>query len=132
ALTLDDSGTTTGATWSVQTGSVSGPSPGTISFTAGQVTQMTLDGGSGGNSFFVGDTGPTTRINAGTGIDSVTVTGSTAPLTIDGQGVGGAAGSDTVQLTAGAGITGTVNIVGTTGTTSLVVSDLDSPTPRTA
>lgn len=119
ALTLDDSGGTVGQNWTIAPTSVSGASPGAISWTAGQINQLNIQGGSGNNVFNVNDTSATTSLNPGTGSDSITILATTNPLTINSQGGGG---SDTVTLTGGRAIAGALSLTGDTGQIGLTVS----------
>ena len=76
-------------------GEIRNLAPGKITYNAARVASLTVNGGSGGNTFFVFATAPgrPTTLNAGSGVDTVKV-GSffdktdtiQGPLTINGQG----------------------------------------------
>ena len=96
---------------------------------------LTINGGSGGNTFNVNHTTSfvTTDLNTGTGVDMVNVfaTGNNS-LTIDGQ-----AGADTVTLGALAGVgmqhlTGMIDVTNTTGSAALILDDSQDTTGQTA
>jgi hypothetical protein len=106
ALTLDDSEDTLGQTALLfndgTNGQVTGLSPATINYVDGDVSSLTVNGGSGGNTFTVDGTinnpfvvPALTTLNTGLGDDSTTVEATNAggPLTINGQ-----AGQDTVSI----------------------------------
>ncbi len=140
-LTVNDSADTTGRTANISSTQLTGlthPTPLTVSsITYANLSALTIDGGSGGNTFNVTGTpaGITTTINSGTGADTTTVdsTGnisSQCALDINGQG-----GADTVTL-GNAGNTqnllGSISISNTGGLTNLTVNDSADTTGRTA
>ena len=130
-LTLDDSQDALARTATLTGSTESGLAPAEILYAAqasatGGVTALTVNGGSGGNTFTVDGTlassaFPTDEVlNSGTGSDTVNVLATTAggPLTIHGQG-----GNDQVNLTSAgslAGIAGAVSIDNTTGHTAIL------------
>jgi hypothetical protein len=127
-LVVDDGGDTTGRTVTVSSGEVSGLAPADISWTAtssatGGVTGLTINGGSGGNTFNVDNTSnfyTSTLLNTGTGSDTVNVYATTGALNVNNPG-----GQDSVYVTVQGhvqGISGGVNVSGR-GTTSLTVDD---------
>jgi hypothetical protein len=74
ALLLDDSGDAQAKTVIVTSSAVTGLSQGTINYRAGQVSSLTIDGGSGGNTFNVQSlpASPTQlAINGGTGTNTL-------------------------------------------------------------
>ena len=90
-MTLDDSGDTTGRTVTltsksqVQTCTVSGMSPAPITYLYG--ANLIIEGGSGGNTFTVINTGNFyTFLQTGTGNDTVNVQATTISLYIDNSG----------------------------------------------
>jgi hypothetical protein len=132
-LSVDDSGDTQPQLAALTGTSVAGLGSAGITFAANELHSLTVKGGSGGNSFLVLDTpavpanAPGTMLLAGRGADTVFVTGTSGPLTIDG---GGAA--DTVVLgynpVAGryatlAGLRGALGVLDSGGTVNLFVED---------
>jgi len=138
ALNFHDENDTTGQTWtldnndSVPTGSVAVTGSATTTYNPVDLAELTVNGGSGGNTFNVINTtalAPTT-LNTGTGADTVNVfhTGD-ATLAINGQG-----GSDTVTLGALAtapfgmqGLNGMINVTNDLGVTTLILNDSTDP-----
>jgi hypothetical protein len=61
--------------------------PAEVNFAPGSLSRLTVEGGGGGNTFAVADTGSgfTTTLDSGTGQDLVFVRGTTGPLVVDGQ-----------------------------------------------
>jgi hypothetical protein len=132
ALTLDDSQDTTGQTALLfndgTNGQVTGLSPATINYVDNDVSSLTVNGGSGGNTFTVDGTidnpfsAPAlTTLNTGVGDDStfVEATNAIGPLTINGQ-----AGQDTVSISffgSVANILGAVLISNSFGFTDITV-----------
>jgi hypothetical protein len=117
------------------TGTVTGLAPGTITFTPDQTTGLTIDGGSGGNTFGVEGIDPvgTTTLNTGTGADVVAV-GSTSGGTLD---VNGQAGDDTVTIGDAADggvqlIAGTTDITNASGSTAVILDDTADTTGQNA
>ena len=100
-------------------GTVSGLSPGTITYEAADTASLTVNGGTGANIFTIsatptnsvgGSGGPAITLNSGTGNDTVYLTGGQGAgttLTLNGQGgtdtlkVTGAAAADAFSLVAG-------------------------------
>jgi hypothetical protein len=151
SLTVDDSVDTIGRAATLsdvaigggRVGTITGLGPATISWiptssASGGVTDLTVKGGSGGNTFNVTNTSTfltSTTLNTGTGGDTVNVSGTTGALNVvnpAGQdsvfvgGNGSALGGGNVQ-----GITGAVSVSGA-GATDLVVDDGGDTTGRTA
>jgi uncharacterized repeat protein (TIGR01451 family) len=137
-LTVNDSADGAGQTASISATDVTGLAPATISYTTADLHSLTVDGGTGGNTFTVTNTpanvftAVTTTLNAGAGADAVTVQATSgfngATLNIDGT-----AGSDTVTLgNAGSvqGIAGTVNVENHFGFNRLVLDDSADATAR--
>ncbi len=133
ALTLDDSEDTTGQTATITdngtSGSVTGLSPANINYTDSALSSLTINGGSGGNTFTVDGTltnpfvpSPTvTTLNKGSGsFNSVDVTATNAGSLLDLTGTGG---PDTVTITGSNPNTllGMVNINEAPGSTNLVI-----------
>jgi hypothetical protein len=141
ALSVDDSGDTTGRAFTITNGAIAGTGlPAAINYTAGsssEVTSVTVDGGSGGNTFNVLSTGSgtSTTLDTGDGNDATNVRATSGPLTVQGQD-----GTDTVvvgslaPLLGGtlANITGPVSVANATGTTALSVDDSGDSSPKTA
>src|SRR5262249_8407183 len=87
SVTLHDQGTTTPQTYTVKADTVRRDSgPLFVSFDA-SLEKLTVNGGSGGNTFNVQDTSKNavTTLNTGTGADTVNVQGTTGALTVNGQ-----------------------------------------------
>ncbi|MGA2497783.1 MAG: FG-GAP-like repeat-containing protein, partial [Tepidisphaeraceae bacterium] len=144
ALNLHDENDVTARTWTMNdndggnTGSIAiGPGIATTNYVPADISSLTINGGSGGNTFVVNNTtafAPTT-LNAGTGADSVNVLGTgNNTLNIHGQ-----AGQDTVTLGGNSapplgmqGLNGTINVDNTLGFTSLVLDDALDTAGRTA
>jgi Bacterial Ig-like domain len=116
ALTLDDSEDTTGQTATMTdngtTGTVTGLSPATINYTDAGISSLTVNGGSGGNTFTVDGTlvnpafNPTPEtLNTGAGDDTTSVQATSAGSTLT---VNGGAGQNTLNYDAG-GLTPTVS-----------------------
>ena len=138
-LTFHDENDTTGHTWTLDNDDSSGMfgtasvalSGGiaTTTYQPGDINSpLTINGGSGGNTFIVNNTTSfvTTDLNTGTGADTVDVfaTGSNT-LNINGQD-----GLDTVTLGALAGVgmqnlSGTINVSNTLDFTALTLDDSD-------
>ena len=129
SLTVNDTSDTNLATVSLNDdasgGSVVFAQGPTFSFKNGFLTTLTVDGGSGGNTFTVNNTPATvpTTIYTGAGTNTVYVidTGTGSLLTIHGQG-----GQDTVDIGDGHASTydGDVSVDNTqAGSTNLVVDD---------
>src|SRR5262249_22296354 len=87
ALTLDDSNVGTPKTATITTTTVTGLAPATIDYTNASLTSLTINGGYGGNTFVVQKppAGANTTLNAGNGVDTVYVVGTTGPLTVNTQ-----------------------------------------------
>ena len=114
-VTVDDSADTTARTVTLGTappagdsdvfGTVSGLTPATITYESADTSSLTLDGGTGGNTFNVTDTptnqfggsgGTAISLNTGAGNDAVNVTGMGAGTTL---AVNGQAGDDDLSVT---------------------------------
>ncbi|MDB5309404.1 MAG: hypothetical protein JWO38_3606 [Gemmataceae bacterium] len=102
ALTIDDSTDATARTVTATNAQVTGLAPATISYTANDLIALTVDGGSGGNTFNVTSTifSSANTFNGGTGNDTlnITVTGLGANSV---NAFNGQAGSDTIAVTEG-------------------------------
>jgi hypothetical protein len=88
-------------------GTITGLAPATITYTDGDVSSVTVSGGSGGNTFIVENTAsinsaPVTTLNSGIGKDFVTVHGTSGDLVVNGQD-----GSDLVDV----GLNGSVQSI---------------------
>jgi len=144
-LTFHDENDTTGHTWTLDnddignTASValSGGIATTSYLPADLASPLTINGGSGGNTFNVDNTTAfvVTDLNTGTGANTVNVfkTGHNT-LNINGQG-----GADTVTLGALAtapfgmqGLSGTINVTNTSPLTALTLDDSADTTGQTA
>jgi hypothetical protein len=135
-LDLNDSNDTTGHTVSMSDGSISGLAPATIYWTAtsaftGGVNHLEVDGGSGGNTFNVSNTGNFdlgTDLNTGSGDDTVNVYATTGGLYVNNP-----AGLDLIYVGQGnmSNIDGFVNVYGN-GETNLILDYSSDPTGRTA
>jgi acrosin len=108
------------------------PTPAVITFFQNALSTLTLDGGSGGNTFTVGNTfislfvAPTTTINSGAGNDTVNVQATTGPLVVNGVG-----GADTLNVGNNGsvqGIKGAVTVGSSGGVMTLNVDDHADPT----
>jgi hypothetical protein len=127
SLSLDDSADRTARNNVVLTAfTLSGLSPALISWTARDINNLNISGGTGGNTFTVRTTPPgvaaaQATINTGTGTDTVNVLATQRKLTINGQRA-----IDSVSLgNAGSvqGIQGAVNVTNAAGLTSLSIDD---------
>jgi Ca2+-binding RTX toxin-like protein len=146
SLVVDDRGDPTGRAATLSDGMITGltPAPATIGWTptssaTGGVTDLTVFGGSGGNTFTVTDTSNfyySTSLRTGTGNDTVNVEGTTGALRVfnpGGQdsvyvGSNGSAPGGNVQ-----GINGAVIVSSFGGgPTSLVVDDSGDTQPQSA
>ncbi|AGA30390.1 beta strand repeat-containing protein [Singulisphaera acidiphila] len=126
SLTLDDSGGTVGRNWTIAPASVSGASPSPINWTSGQVGQLNIRGGSGGDSFTVNDTSAATRINPGAGSDSLAILGTTNALVIDESGASPTAPIDSVRVALGPAIGGALSFLGSSRNTNLILDGTNS------
>jgi len=132
ALNFHDENDTTGQTWTLDnddvgsTGSVAVTGLGTTSYIPDDLGSLTINGGSGGNTFTVNNTSGffVTTLNTGTGNDTVGVfaTGNNT-LNIHGQ-----SGFDTVSLGGLASVgmqslTGVINVTNTDGFNTLTLDD---------
>lgn len=131
-LTIDDSADATGRTAILNPASITGLAPAAINWTITDIATLTINGGSGGNTFTVTGTAPgfADTLNTGTGSDTVTVQGTSNTLNVNGQN-----GADTVTIgNAGSvqGINGVVNITNAFAFTSIIVDDSADGTARTA
>ena len=143
SLNFHDENDTTGQTWTLDNddatfiGTVAVTGSATTTYDPADLSQMTINGGSGGNTFVVDDTSgfyPTT-LNTGTGNDYTQVYASgDNVLNIDGQN-----GIDTVYLGGSSvaplgmqGLSGTINISNDLGLTNIVLDDSEDPVGQTA
>jgi hypothetical protein len=96
---LDDSADSSNRTATVSSGGVTGLTPKPINFTSFSVTSLTIDGGMGTNRYTVTDTpvAGSMTLNTGTGMDTVAVQGTSAPLTVDTPS-GGSSSSSVVTV----------------------------------
>src|SRR5262249_35708838 len=92
------------------TGTVSGPAPAPIHYPTGDVSTLTVNGGSRGNTFNLQATAVTTVVNAGSGSDTINV--GSAANTLD-------------------AIRGGLTVNGQGGTNTLNINDQGSTTPHT-
>jgi hypothetical protein len=148
ALTVDDGGDTTGRTATLANvpffgtflGAVTGLAPAAIEWIptgspSGDVTGLTVYGGSGGNTFTVtGTSNFLTTLSTGTGNDTVNVEATTGALYVDNSG-----GQDQVYVGSnGSALSGNVQaihggvFVSGTSATALTVDDGGDTTGRTA
>ncbi len=138
-LNFNDQDDATGQTWTVGTGSVqmSGSQP--VTFLPGDLTQLTLNGGSGGNTFNVSDipgNGVTTTLNAGAGTNNntVNVTGTSAGATLNIDAQGGASNNVVLGNAPGVGAQGlidattTINVEDSSGQATLSIDDSQDAT----
>lgn len=140
-LTVDDSSDTHSQGATLTATSVTGLGSAGVGFVAAELHSLTVSGSSGGNTFLVLDTpggllnSVATSLRGGQGADTVFVTGTTGPLTID----GGGGFSDTVvlgfnpflgQYTTLAGLHGTVGVQDTGGLVNLFVEAPTDPAGR--
>jgi hypothetical protein len=135
-LTLDDSGDTRPQTATLTGTALTGLGSAGVGFVGAELHSLTVNGGSGGNTFLVLDTPASSALHSGRGADAVFVTGTTGALTIDGGG-----SSDTVvlgfnpvlgQYTTLAGLRGAVGVADAGGLANLFVEDPSDTAPRTA
>lgn len=131
ALTADDSASAASVVAVLDAGKLSNFTPAfyDITFTAAQLSGLTVKGGSGGNVIYVAATpsGITTNVNSGTGADFVQVLATTGPLTVQGQN-----GADTVVIgDAGltANIAGNVHVANALSKSTLIVDDSADTNP---
>ena len=146
SIVVDDSADSTARTVTVtsasaSTGKISGLAPADITYEYFDTSDLTINGGSGGNTITVNETALapfTTTLNSGTGGDAVNVqaTGDSSSWSIKGQ-----AGQDTVVIgsnapatTGGtlAGIAGPVDVDNSLGFTDLTIDDSVDSTGHTA
>jgi hypothetical protein len=137
ALIVDDSGDPTGQKVNIMNGSINGTwSAGTIHYTGGQLSSLTILGGGGGNAFTIsGTSSQTLNLNSGTGNDVVNVQAISGPLNLVGQ-----TGSDTVTLGSLApaiggalnNLQGAITISNPSGATALTIDDSGDAGTRTA
>ena len=134
SLNFHDENDSTGQTWTLDnddttfTGTVAVTGSATTTYNPADLSDLTVNGGSGGNTFIVNNTSGfyATTLNTGTGDDTTTVfaTGDNT-LNINGQN-----GTDTVTLGGSTvaplgmqGLNGTINVGNALGMTSLVLDD---------
>jgi hypothetical protein len=135
SLTINDSNDTTGRTVTMGDGSVGGLGTGGISWvptstSAGGVTHVEVDGGSGGNTFNINNTSSlfgNTLLNTGAFSDTVNVFATQGGLNVVNPG-----GSDSINVGRGnlGSINGFVNVSGA-GATSLDLDDSSDTVVRT-
>jgi hypothetical protein len=143
SLIVDDGGDTTGRTATMSGSRITGLAPATISWVPTSsathgVTDLTVYGGSGGNTFTVTGTSNFynyTLLNTGTGADYVNVEGTTGTLDVYNP----AGGRDTTYIGSnGSSLGGTVQTINGpvyaygAGPTQLLVDDSGDTTGRTA
>src|SRR5262249_44794071 len=87
-VTVDDSADTTAANVVLSSSSLTGLPMGPINFGTGGINTLIFIGGSGDNSYTITSTPASqgTILNTGSGVDSITVQGTSFPLTILGDG----------------------------------------------
>ncbi|HXD86139.1 MAG TPA: VCBS repeat-containing protein [Urbifossiella sp.] len=123
SLTVDDSENTNPVSAIVDDGAIRDLAPADITFTAGDLSSLTVDGGGQGNTFIVAATpaGIATMLNSGLGDDQVQVLASTGALAINGID-----GHDSVTIGDSGvtqGVAGNVAISNVDGRTDLTVDD---------
>jgi streptogramin lyase len=140
-LVVDDSADPTPTSVTLTPTTITGLAPAVIAYSG--ISNLTIDGGSGGNQVTIQNTaaGTSTTVNSGYGIDFVYVRGTTGPLSVNTQGSTGSAftGFEDVILGAGtaslSGIQGplTVNTVGRPGLdyATMALYDTATTTPQT-
>lgn len=118
-------------------GSITGLAPASINYRLYDTTTVTVDGGSGGNTFDVngGNSLYETYLNTGSGNDTVNVTATNA-ISLGGGGglrIDGQAGHDNVTIgdSTLSAIAGAVDVVNTSGSTALTVADYGDSTGHT-
>ena len=143
SLNFHDENDTTGQTWtldnddSVPTGTVAVTGSATTTYNPADLSDMTINGGSGGNLFLVDNTSgfyPTT-LNTGTGNDFVNVF-ATGDFTLNIQGQNGddlvTLGGSGVAPLGMQGLAGTINVDNTLGSTDLVLDDSENTVATSA
>jgi hypothetical protein len=107
SLIVDDSANSTDSTVTLSASSLTGLSVGPINFGTGGVSELTITGGNGNNTYIITGTPATggTTLNTGGGVDIVNIQGNSLPLTIN--GVSGS-GGDTFRFADGASLTGDI------------------------
>ena len=142
-LTIDDSADTAGRTATLSRGSISGLAPATITWSVFDMGTLTVNGGSGGNTFNVFETVLSTvsNLNTGAGNDTVNVQcvlGGSA-INVNGQG-----GNDNVNvffsvldsshgssLAGFSSILGAINVSNATGATNLTLDTTSESSAQT-
>ncbi len=143
SLNFHDENDATGQTWTLDNddttfiGTVAVTGSATTTYDPADLSDMTVNGGSGGNTFIVDSTSgffPTT-LNTGTGDDTTNVF-ATGDFTLN---INGQNGTDAVTLGASTaaplgmqGLTGTINVGNALGMTNLVLDDSQDTTGQTA
>jgi hypothetical protein len=141
-LYVNDSADTTGRTVNMSDGAITGLAPANIYWSDnapgsyyGGVNYLEVDGGSGGNGYFITNTSPFsdyTYLSTGSGSNYIAISGTTGALYVD-----GGSGSQYVYVGGGPsgvqGITGYVDVYNSksTGSSRLVVDDTGDTTART-
>jgi hypothetical protein len=138
-LTVDDSPDAVGRNATISDSSITNLAPAAISYTAQNLSSLTVNGGGGGNTFTVTNTpagfnlsNTPTNLNSGTGVDHVNVQGTASATTLNLQGQNG---GDVVNVgNAGSvqGINGTINIQNDFSFDALTIDDSADATSRTA
>ncbi len=132
ALTVDDSADPSPRTGALlESALINGVASVGIAFS--NLSSLTVDGGSHGNTYTFADTAAPTTLNTGTGHNSFFVLGTHAPLTIN-DATTGTSPDDITVGNAGSvqGILGAVTVVGSPTLTQLTVDDSADPTGRNA
>ena len=137
ALTVDDSGDTTGRNATISDTSITNLGPAAINYHAADLSSLTINGGSDGNTFTVTNTPhglstTPTYLNSGIGPDQVNIqgTGSSTVLNLQGQ-----SSHDTLNISnAGStqGILGAINVKNDGSFDALTIDDSADTTARTA
>src|SRR5262249_6290177 len=124
SLAVDDSADATGRAATIGAAGIMGLAPATINYAGAGLAALTVKRGSGGNTFTVaGPTAPTT-LDSGAGNDIATVPSTQKPLTVEGQD-----GADSVSIAA-AGLAGRVTLSNAEGSIALTVDDSADATGR--
>jgi hypothetical protein len=133
ALTVDDSADPVAVIALISDTQIVGLAPAVISYVGADLLSLDVLGGPGGNFFLVTDTPAAlfgTTLHSGTGVDTVTVWGTTGDLTIDGDN-----GRDSVSigfLGNVQGVAGDVTVQNALNFTTLTVDDSADPGGRVA
>ena len=136
-MTIDDSEDGVGRNATISDTSITNLAPAAINYHPSDLRSLTVNGGSGGNTFTVasipeGLGNTPTNLNSGTGADQVNIQAVAGGTTLNLQGQ---QGNDSVNITnAGSvqGVVGTVNIENDDSFDTLTIDDSADATPRTA